>query len=197
MKISTPQAILIGSVLIALAILFRADDFLFATEAEPESAGVDYQALSQAPEFKQAVKSIAEEAISGIQFNFGWFEEKMETIAESAVRNHDHSYDYSPTDHSHSARHHSHDGDYSAIYHTHDFRGEEVKSVAESVADDAVGSAIRRHDHSSDYAASGHSHDIEDEIESFISRCSVYGSASGTVDDERFYGDVDASIKCW
>ena len=194
MKISTPHAILIGSVLIALAILFRADDFLFATEAVPESARVDYQALSQAPEFKQAVKSIAEEAISGIQFNFGWFEEKMETIAESAVSNHDHSYDYSPADHLHGARHHSHDGDYSAIYHTHDFRGEEVRSVA----DDAVGSAIRHHDHSSDYAASGHSHDIEDEIKSFIdSRCSVSGSASGSVDGEWFDGNVDASINCW
>ena len=41
MKISMSKAILIGSVLIALAIWFRADAHLFSTEAKADVAGMD------------------------------------------------------------------------------------------------------------------------------------------------------------
>ena len=61
MKITVPQAIIIGFALIALAILFRADDFLLATEAKAEVGGMDYYDLRRDRDFRRAVESILED----------------------------------------------------------------------------------------------------------------------------------------
>ena len=68
MKITTSQSIIIVAVIIALAILFRADDSfsLFANEAKAEVAGMDYFDLRSDYDFKRAVRYIVEDCeVSG------------------------------------------------------------------------------------------------------------------------------------
>ena len=66
MKINTPRAIIIGSFIIALAILFRAERYLFTAQAKAEVAGMDYYDLKSDYDFKKAVRQIVENCdISG------------------------------------------------------------------------------------------------------------------------------------
>ena len=60
MKISTPQAVIIAAVIIALAILFRADYPVLATEAKAAVGGKDYNALRNGRDFRRAAASIVE-----------------------------------------------------------------------------------------------------------------------------------------
>ena len=59
-KITTPQAILIGATVIALAVLFRADEGFLSFEAKAEVAGMDYYDLRNDYDFKNAVESVVE-----------------------------------------------------------------------------------------------------------------------------------------
>ena len=59
MKLTTPKSIIIGSVLIALAILFRAD-ISFAPEAKAEVAGMGYYELRRDRDFRRATEHIVE-----------------------------------------------------------------------------------------------------------------------------------------
>ena len=61
MKMTTPKAILIGSIFITLAILFRVDENLFAVEAKAEVAGMDSYDLRRDRDFRRAVESIVED----------------------------------------------------------------------------------------------------------------------------------------
>ena len=58
MKMTTPKAILVGSIFITLAILFRVDGNLFAVEAKAEVAGMNSRDLRNDRDFKRAVESI-------------------------------------------------------------------------------------------------------------------------------------------
>ncbi len=60
-KITILKAILIGSFMIALAILFRIDGAaLLVAEAKAEVAGMSYRDLRRDRDFKKAVKYIVE-----------------------------------------------------------------------------------------------------------------------------------------
>ena len=71
MKISMSKAILIGSVLIALAIWFRADAHLFSTEAKADVAGMDAYDLMSDYDFKRAVQSIIENCDVDVSVDVG------------------------------------------------------------------------------------------------------------------------------
>ncbi len=65
-KITTPQAILIGATVIALAILFRADEGFLSFEAKAEVAGMDSYDLRYDYDFTSAVESVVEDCdVSG------------------------------------------------------------------------------------------------------------------------------------
>ena len=63
MKLTTSKSIIIGSVLIALAILFRADAS-FVPEAKAEVAGKGYYELRSDHDFRRATEHIIEEYIA-------------------------------------------------------------------------------------------------------------------------------------
>ena len=65
------KAILIGSVLIALAIWFRADAHLFSTEAKADVAGMDAYDLMSDYDFKRAVQSIIENCDVDVSVDVG------------------------------------------------------------------------------------------------------------------------------
>ena len=71
MKISMSKAILIGSVLIALAIWFRADAHLFSTEAKADVAGMDAYDLMSDYDFKRVVQSIIENCDVDVSVDVG------------------------------------------------------------------------------------------------------------------------------
>jgi hypothetical protein len=60
-NLTTPKAILIGSLAIALAVLFRVDDTsIVLQEAKAEVAGMDYSDLRRDRDFQKAVAYIVE-----------------------------------------------------------------------------------------------------------------------------------------
>ncbi|MCH9757731.1 MAG: hypothetical protein K0U19_01320 [Proteobacteria bacterium] len=60
-RFTTPKSILIGSILIALAIIFRVDENVsLVPEAKAEIAGMSYWDLRTDYDFKKAVKYIVE-----------------------------------------------------------------------------------------------------------------------------------------
>jgi len=61
-KLTIPKAILIGSFMIALAILFRIDGAsLLVAEAKAKVAGMSYSDLRRDRDFKKAVRYIVED----------------------------------------------------------------------------------------------------------------------------------------
>ena len=58
-KLTTPKAILIGSLMIALAVLFRVDGAVI-TEANAEVAGMSHKDLRRDKDFKKAVNYLVE-----------------------------------------------------------------------------------------------------------------------------------------
>ena len=58
-KLTTPKAILIGSFMITLAVLFRIDAAVIE-EAKAEVAGMNYMALKSDYDFKKAVGKVVE-----------------------------------------------------------------------------------------------------------------------------------------
>lgn len=59
-KLTTPKAILIGSFMVALAVLFRVDGAVI-TEANAEVAGMSHKDLRRDKDFKKAVENIVEQ----------------------------------------------------------------------------------------------------------------------------------------
>ena len=60
-NLTVPKAILIGSILVASAVMFRIDESLvLVSEAGAEVAGMDYTDLKSDSDFKKAVKYIVE-----------------------------------------------------------------------------------------------------------------------------------------
>ena len=62
MKLTIPQSILIGSVVVALAIIFQ-PDLPLASEAKAEVDGMDRFDLEQDRDFRKAVESIIEDCV--------------------------------------------------------------------------------------------------------------------------------------
>ena len=60
-QLTLPRAILIGSFLIALAILLKEDESVIVPKANAEVAGMDSYDLRYDYDFKHAVKSIVED----------------------------------------------------------------------------------------------------------------------------------------
>lgn len=58
-RLTTPKAILIGSFMVALAVLFRVDEAVI-TEANAEVAGMTHYDLRGDKDFKKAVASIVQ-----------------------------------------------------------------------------------------------------------------------------------------
>jgi hypothetical protein len=63
-KLTTPKAILIGSFMITLAVLFRIDAAVIE-EAKAEVAGMDSRDLGRDRDFRSAVESIVEDCTVG------------------------------------------------------------------------------------------------------------------------------------
>ena len=69
-NLTIPRAVLIGSCIIALAILFRLDDrLLFIAEANAEVAGMSHRDLRRDRDFKKAVIYILENNVGSIVEN--------------------------------------------------------------------------------------------------------------------------------
>ena len=60
MKLTTPIAILISSLMLVLAIMFRPDGIPYVDSAMADVAGMDYRELKRDRDFKKAVKYIVQ-----------------------------------------------------------------------------------------------------------------------------------------
>ena len=97
MRITTPNAILISAVLLALAILFRIDGMSYINSAKAEVAGMSYYDLKLDYDFKKAVGDIVDSKIGEKVNHYDYdFKREVEAVVEKCkIRDSKRSYLYS------------------------------------------------------------------------------------------------------